>query len=198
MGIIRRNNSKKLLTELKYKPTAATVELAVAKFFDYRQNLIIPNLSHGAGLHECDMVILMRSGYAYEVEIKVSASDIKSDLKKKHGHESELIKLFYFAIPESLVTYADLIPNHAGIIKVSREVGPEYKYSETYGPRETGNKVSRDCVEIFRAPKVNRNARRWTDAERFNLIRLSTMRIWSLKDKLLRVCESKQGLPPRP
>jgi hypothetical protein len=181
---------------VKHKATAATIELAVAKFFNYRQNLIIPNLSYGAGLHECDLVVLMRSGYAYEVEIKVSATDIKADLKKDHGHESDLIRLFYFAIPEELLPHAVNIPIHAGIIKVSRGLVPEYKLTG-YGVEKTGNMASLDRVEIFRPPHVNKNSRKWTNDERMNLMRLSTMRIWSLKDKLLRVSEKAQGLPPR-
>ena len=46
-------------------------------FFNYRANLIVPNISWGLGLHECDLLVLTSSGYATEIEIKVSKADLK-------------------------------------------------------------------------------------------------------------------------
>jgi hypothetical protein len=71
------------------------VEEAVARMFGIRQNIIVPNISWGMGLHECDLLIIRKSGYAVEVEIKVSRWDLRKDLKKTHGHQSGRIREFY-------------------------------------------------------------------------------------------------------
>jgi hypothetical protein len=63
---------------------AIHVELAVASYFGIRRHLIVPNVSWGLGLrHECDLLIVRESGFAAEVEIKVSKSDLKKDVEKR-------------------------------------------------------------------------------------------------------------------
>lgn len=140
--------------------TARDVEIRVANFFSYRQNLIVPNIHYGlAVLYEMDMVVITKSRYLYEVEIKVTASDIKADLKKRHQHDSNLAKLLFFAVPEKLADNEN-IPGRAGIISVG-------KY-----------------VEITRAPITNKAARKISDKQYYDVLRLGCMRIWSLKEKL--------------
>ena len=72
--------------------TAKEMELHISRYFDLRQNIIVPNISWGMGLHECDLLILSRAGYATEIEIKISAADLRKDSKKKHEHLSNKIK----------------------------------------------------------------------------------------------------------
>jgi hypothetical protein len=79
------------------------IELAVARYFGYRQNLVVPNVSWGLGLHECDLLILSKNGY----------------LQKGHGHRSNRIKQLYFAIPSTLAKYYEYIPRRAGILVVN-------------------------------------------------------------------------------
>jgi len=142
--------------------TAKEIEIRIAKWFGYRTNLIVPNVSWGAGLHECDILILTKAGYALEVEIKVSKGDIIKDGEKRHQHRSEKIKRLYFAIPKKLEKHIALIPVRAGVITVE----------------ETGN------CELIRNAEVNRAAKKWGDEDRFNIARLGAIRIWDLKEKL--------------
>jgi hypothetical protein len=135
------------------------IECAVASYFNWRVNLIVPNVSWGMFIHECDLLIVTKAGYCYEVEIKTSRSDLKADIKKRHGHKSELIKKLYFAIPEYLTDCTEFIPAHAGIITVSAEGG---------------------FCQVIREPQVN-GGRSLSEQERFQVARLGTMRIWSLK-----------------
>lgn len=148
-----------------YRYHCGHIEVAVAKFFNPRQNIIVPNISWGLNIHECDLLVLTQSGYAYEIEIKVSAGDLKADAKKGHAHRSNKIKLLYFAVPNYLLAYKEFIPVHAGIIAVQRVNG--------------GNQVA-----IVRAPHANKNAGKWDDRQKIELMRLSTMRIWTLKETL--------------
>lgn len=142
------------------------MELAVVSYLNPRQNLIIPNVWWGISLHECDLLILTKNNYAYEVEIKISKSDLVADREKKHQHFNNKIKKLYFAIPEILLGYKQYIPDTAGIIVVS----------------ENG------FCEKIREARV-KNSYRWTDEEKYNAARLGTMRIWGLKEKIRKLLE---------
>lgn len=59
------------------------IETAIAMKLDIRKHIIVPNISWGAGLHECDLLVINKSGYATEIEIKISKSDLKKRLYQK-------------------------------------------------------------------------------------------------------------------
>lgn len=103
---------------------------------------IVPNMR--ALMFEMDLFFVRPSGYAEEIEIKVTLADFRADRKKTYkfdlykrafeGQESAQQKVmpnrFSYAIPESLdITKADL-PEYAGlyIVKngVVREKWPEF------------------------------------------------------------------------
>ena len=66
--------------------TLFEIEEAVARYYDYRSHIIVPNVSWGWDIHECDLIVVRPSGYAIEIEIKRSRADIKADGDKRHGH----------------------------------------------------------------------------------------------------------------
>ncbi len=145
--------------------TTIEIELALSKHFDIRRNTIVPNISWGLGLHECDILMLSKSGYATEIEIKVSRSDLKKDKEKRHNHSSSKIKNFWFAIPEKLgVEFAlSHIPERAGLIVVT-----------THG----------QCM-FHKEPIVNKSARKFNEQEVLKMAQLGAMRIWGLKSKVV-------------
>ncbi len=144
------------------------IELAVATLFGIRQNVIVPNISWGLGLHECDLLILRKSGYAVEVEIKVSKADLKKDLTKTHKHKSNKIKELYYAVPVELVDYAkQILSSDIGVISCKIQ--------------ETRSVVA----SINRKATTKNNCIVFTEDERSNLMRLGCMRIWGLKRKLI-------------
>jgi hypothetical protein len=137
------------------------IEYVVAKHFNWRQNVIVPNISWGMGLrYEADVVILRPSGYASEIEIKTSKSDLKADLKKWHKHESNLFRQLYFAIPERLKDCVDIIPEKAGILLI------EDKWM---------------LAKLIRRAIINKAAIQWSLSQRQKLLNLAAMRIWDLK-----------------
>jgi hypothetical protein len=144
------------------------MEVALASYFDSRRNLIVPNVSWGLGIHECDLLIVTRSGYATEVEIKCSRYDLKRDCLKHHGHRSKLIKRLYFAIPEQLLGFLSFIPEQAGVIVLTGDAD----YCSQ--PR---------CREV-RKPAINNVASRLRPDQIEHLGRLAAMRIWDLKKSL--------------
>lgn len=162
----------------KHKFNTAEMEIAIANYFNFRRNLIIPNVSYGMMDYEADLIIVNPKGLATEVEIKISALDLKKDKKKGHHHNNELVHRLYFAIPYYLENYLDDIPKKAGILLVK----PIFKDIVGY--------KTKSYVECIRGPRLNK-VDRWDDNKRMQITRLSTMRIWSLKEKLFNI--KRQG-----
>lgn len=145
--------------------TCMDIELLATRLFNTRAGIAVPNVHWGANIHECDVLIVSKAGWATEIEIKVSKSDLKKDSTKRHGHKSDKISNLYFAIPDKLLGCIELIPERAGIIVVRPYVSQDYGF----------------FAEIFRQPIANNYAKKWTDQELKNLGRLGAMRIWNLK-----------------
>ena len=134
------------------------------EYFGIRQKLIVPNISWGMnGLHECDILVLSRAGYATEIEIKISKADLLKDKEKRHGHNSNDIANFYFCVPEKLKDVAlKNIPYRAGLMIASKNGAWVIKYCQR-----------------------NKGAKKWDEQDRYQLARLGTMRILGLKKKLI-------------
>ena len=152
------------------KISCLDIEIAVMKYFGIRKHLIVPNISWGMFIHECDLFIMTKANYGYEIEIKTNRADLKKDQSKRHNHNSYRIKRLYFAIPDYLKKDIDLIPKRAGILVVDR-----YKY------------VFKDdwywgCIKI-REAEIN-GKYKFTDEERLKLAELGTMRILGLKETI--------------
>lgn len=166
----------------KTKPiTTVEMEVAIAKMFGIRQHIIVPNVSWGLqGMHECDLFLIKKSGVAVEVEIKRSKSDFLADFKKGHDHKDRYNRIteFYYAFPEDLLPKCiSDIPEHAGIITCERWV--DYKKQE------------RVSAHIKRQPKRIKGARKLTIEEQLKVARLGTLRIWSLKEKIIKNGKTK-------
>lgn len=149
--------------------TTTEIETRVAGYFNYRKNIIVPNVSWGIGIHECDLLVIRDSGYAIEVEIKISKSDLRADAKKRHQHRdlSNRIKELYFAIPDYLEDCIEYIPERAGVLVLTR------------------NEWGLQCCTKRRA-KINTNCRQFTTEEKLKVAHLGTMRIWNLKRQIKR------------
>ena len=143
----------------KFDISTEEIEYCIANHFGVRTNLIIPNISWGFGVHECDLIILSKAGYCTEIEIKISAADLKKDMLKNHNHKSNKIKYLYFAIPSYLARYIEHIPLNAGIFIIT----------------------SKHRVFCIAKPLQNKTCRAITEHEQYELARLGALRIWSLK-----------------
>lgn len=154
------------------------------RYLDIRRNLVVPNVSWGIKterqprLHECDILSLTKSGYATEVEIKVSRSDLLKDCDKSHNHEHEYIKYLYFAVTKSLESVAlDCIPARAGLYVVEKK-RTETVFDKVYEYYYV--------VNMVRGARERKGAHKWTKDERYDLARLGALRILGLKTKLIK------------
>ena len=144
------------------------MEIALMSHFGIRRNIIVPNVFWGMLPYEADLVILTKSNYATEIEIKISKADLKKDKEKRHNHDSDMFKYLYFAVPKELTEFAlTEIPGKAGLLEVI-DRGKGY------------NKF----VRQVKPPVLNKNHMQWKNHERVKLAELGCMRILGLKMKI--------------
>ena len=153
------------------------IEIAVARHFGAEMNLIVPNIFFH---YELDLIIVNQRHYAWEVEIKTSISDLKAEKKKSPlAHISDKIKRLYFAVPDNLTEKSmALIPERAGLLRVVNING-------------------RLVVCLEKAPQTNKNARKLTEKEMIKLGKLAAMRIWNLKESLLKEKRKRESQEKR-
>ena len=154
MAIIKLSNSP------KYEFTEYTMQWFIANYFGWRQDVIVPNVSWGAGIdYEIDLLIIKSSLYCHEIEIKVSKADIKKDLTKaKCAHNANFVKYFSYAVPEHLKD-CEYLPSDCGLIAV---------------------KDDGECYTV-RPPRRNKRANKITVEKYLKILRLCNFRMWNLK-----------------
>jgi hypothetical protein len=162
MAITRKRKTGHLKARESNKLKAVDIELAVSEYLNPRTNLIVPNVHWGLDIHECDLLVITKAGYAWEVEIKVSKADLMKDGAKRHDHKDRRIKDLWFAIPKHLEPFIEHVPERAGIILV------DGKYR---------------CKKL-RDPVSKKRPYKFSDEERYNVARLGALRIWGLKQKI--------------
>jgi len=168
--VVGIKTKKKPIIRTKKKPVISTpeMEVAIAKYFGIRTHIVVPNVSWGFFNHECDLFLIRKSGFGFEVEIKRSKSDMQADFKKKHGHKdrgNRIVQLYYAFPIELLPKVEDLVPKDCGIITVERH-------------------NDRGYARMHREAKRKKDAKRLTTTEQLKIARLGTLRIWTLKEKL--------------
>lgn len=160
------------------KLTIEEIELALIKMdeFNIRTNLVVPNVSWGFLNHEADMLIMSKSGYLTEIEIKRSLSDLKADFKKKHDHSDDRIKSFYYCVPLSLLQNAiDLC------VENDRWVNGIITYTE-----DAKLKINRiDFLKLGVKYPTKKYPRKLFLEEQFQIARLGSMRVWGMQKKYI-------------
>lgn len=167
------------------------IEVALAKSdsFNFIHNIIAFNV-HGLGeslniQHECDMLVLSKSGYLTEIEIKRSWTDFLADFKKRHNHEGRgLIKYFYYCVPE--IIYGKVL-NYIcdNEIKCSGII----TYDESLLIKINGcryrSQYPNDRKEYYTVTGLNMGGRKLYLEEQLQVARYGAMRAIKLKEKFI-------------
>lgn len=156
------------------------IELAIRNsgMFNKRQDIFVPNISWGLLNHEADLVVITKSGYLSEIEIKRSWSDFLADFKKGHGHKDERVYKLYYAVPESIAqkVIAFFIENKVannGLIIYGEDGGCKINYIPETPYFSGGRKLFiEECLTIAR---------------------LGCMRIFALKSKLVKLRQNESN-----
>jgi len=144
-----------------------TPEMYVALYDYITSKLIVPNVTIPFLNYESDILYVTNSDYLNEIEIKVSLSDIKADLKKKHNHDDPKVRNVFFAIPNELYDKAKkFIPIEYGILLVDKIT---HKYTDYL--------ISGYSVYKVRNPKTRKEVGKLTRDEKYNLARIGSMKI---------------------
>ena len=120
--------------------------------------------------HECDILSVSKNMFLREVEIKVSVSDFKADLQKKHQHIDENVRQFYYAVPYYILdNVKELVPENAGIL-VAKIIEKTNRNNEV-----TSKKW---IIEKIKSPK-NNNLAKPIDDKKLNVIfRIGYLKYW--------------------
>jgi hypothetical protein len=136
--------------------------------WDIFTHTMIPNCCSISGWEQ-DLVVLHKSRWLEEVEVKVSAADFRrefTDKPNKHikladgSSLGNLVRRYWFAMPEDLAAKLGAeIPEYAGLLAVTR------------------NPLRQRVTIVKRAPAL-KHARKLTDEETIKLLRLAHIRYW--------------------
>lgn len=174
------------------------IETALARHnnFNFIKNIVVFNVN---GInenlpiyHECDMLVLSKSGYLTEIEIKRSWNDFLADFKKKHNHHNfPIIKYFYYCVPISL--YERVRDKLETEVKNRKEIdGFNYTgiitYDEDLNFIFHGQRFKSFHSDEYRElyPQML-GAKKLYLEQRLELARLGTMRIVTLKENILKL-----------
>lgn len=182
--MIKENKKSSLATKLTVKEIENII-VSNPKFFNIRNDIAIPNVSWSLLDYEADLLIVNKTGYVSEFEIKRSFEDLKHDFKKNKYHSSELIYKFYYVLPKSIEEKA---------MKLFEEHQNDEKYVSIFG-RSTENikripaviwyEDNGKLTENKEPPHMFGKHRKLFLEEKLNLSRLISIRYWNsrLKDK---------------
>ena len=171
--------------------TIHEIEADIAQHFGVRENIIVPNVSWGFfKTHEADMVIISKSGYLSEVEIKRSWSDFVADFKKHTNHYEGKVYKMYYCVPDSLYERVkDYLINEVDWQKYGFKYSPSGKYNAPGRARiacgimtytDNGYLRVRDsapAIQQFFSKNVN-DYKLYIE-EKLAIARLGTLRYWA-------------------
>lgn len=151
--------------------------LHISYLWNRRSDTFIANLSWGLLNHEADFVIINKTGYLTEVEIKRSFADFKADFQKEVFHRDERVYKFYYCVPLSIV----------GKVKEYMLTQRE-KLSEFYGTFRMPAILTYDDNGIIDVDKdccyaYTGFGRKLFLEEQVTIARLLSLRYWSAFDK---------------
>ena len=156
------------------KLTIEEIELLIISLdeFNIRKNIVVPNVSWGFLNHEADILVLSKSGYLTEIEIKRSLSDLKADFKKGHDHSDERIKSFFYCVPESLFQQTiDLC------VLNERSINGVITYTDD-------NRIKINYHPLYYG-KITSGRKLFLE-EQLQIARLGSMRVWRMQDKYVK------------
>lgn len=171
--------------------TLYEIEVALSKTdtFNFVRNIIAFNVNGlGESLniqHECDMLVLSKSGYLTEIEIKRSWEDFLADFKKRHNHDGRgLVKFFYYCVPEIIY---DKVLNYIcdNEIKCSGIISyDEFLKIKINGCRYR-SAFPHDNKEYYTVTGLNMGGRKLFLEEQLQVARFGAMRAIKLKEKFI-------------
>jgi len=175
--------AKTIATKLTVKEIEEII-ISDKRYFNIRTDIAIPNLSWSLLPYEADLVIMNKTGYVTEFEIKRSFEDFKKDFKKEIFHISELIYRFNYVLPKSIEeeVYKEL-DKHLDDEKYVKLFGKSTKDFKRYPSiifyDEDGNLTTNKSMSYL----CGKHRKLFLE-EKVTLLRLLSIRYWNLREKV--------------
>lgn len=179
MRLNRLVKSKNMDTKLSIREIE---EMIISNEVSLRNEIAIPNLSWGMLPYEADIVVINKTGYMREYEIKRSLQDLKADFKKKCYHDAEQVYQFFYVLPLSIKEKAlELFRAHQTDDAYIKAFGKSTEYHEAL-PAVI---FYSDEGYIAERPRFNGhlcgNHRKLFLEEKLTITRLLSIRYWNLR-----------------
>lgn len=157
-------------------------EMIIRSKVSLRDEIAIPNLSWGMLSYEADLVVINKSGYMREYEIKRSFQDLVADLKKKHFHDAEQVYEFFYVLPLAIKEKAiELFRAHQADDAYIRAFGKTTEFHEAL-PAIIYYDDLRGIVENTRSHGyLHGKHRKLFIEEKLTITRLLNLRYWHLR-----------------
>ena len=166
-------------------------EMIISNEVSLRNEIAIPNLSWGMLPYEADLVVINKTGYMREYEIKRSLQDLKADFKKKCYHNAEQVYQFFYVLPISIKEKAlELFRMHQTDDAYINTFGKSTEYHEALPAVIFYNDEGHTAERTRFSGHLHGNHRKLFLEERLTITRLLSIRYWKLR---LNKQEQKEG-----
>lgn len=151
-------------------------------FYNKRTDVFVPNVSFGfLSGYEADLLIMNKSGYVTEIEIKRSYNDFMKDFKKEFFHCDDRIREFYYCVPINIL---DKVLNK--LVETKTYVNGVYYFTDN---NELYFKSHKDIPyiedDLIVSSALRNKGRKLFLEEQIKLLKLGSFRIYNLKQKLI-------------
>lgn len=178
-------------------PSINEIELAIMQYedFDFQRNLMVFRAKEWSNVvnHECDCLMMSKSGYLTEIEIKRSYADFLADFHKTHEHNDPAISQFYFLIHDSFKEKA-----FEKLVELKKVPDKIYTYNDKCEIKEW--KCSGDVIDAIKQKYGIRpeyklyshwHERKLFLEEQYQLARLGAMRYRFSLEKIVKLTNKK-------
>lgn len=155
---------------MPWSANEASLGIAVVRrWYEPRLWAVVNNASWGLQLSEADVYAVSKAGVTHEVEVKISAADLRADARKSRWREQPIkwqSNFYWLCVPPELSVLA---MERAALIGAGVYVvhGPDADSTLKYG----------NCVRALKAPRHEYAHRRDRDL-RNRVWRLAALRYW--------------------
>lgn len=157
-------------------------EMIISNEVSLRNEIAIPNLSWGMLPYEADLVVINKTGYMREYEIKRSLQDLKADFKKKCYHNAEQVYQFFYVLPISIKDKAlELFRMHQTDDAYINVFGQSTEYYEALPAVIFYNDDGHIAERTRFSGHLCGNHRKLFLEEKLTITRLLSIRYWKLR-----------------
>jgi len=150
--------------------------------------------------HECDCLVMSKTGYLTEIEIKRSYEDFLADFRKEHTHEDKRINHFCFLVH---ISFAEKVIDKLAELRMIPSEVMTYDDDAFVSDYRTGQDIASliakneniDPYDVTGLKYYPRFGRRLFLEEQYQLARLGAMRYKNMTERIIKMGDQSGTLP---